>query len=1186
VKVRAAVLATMTKARLRTAIRAAEIEGVDWGDPTAMTLTLNQDPRVTASMLLRMADRTRLDEILIFLGLPTTTTFDELIELARIEDQQVDDSTDPATIPDADGGIGARVAVPGPSPDLQDIVVGALVSWEPHGLVGVVELAEHRRLRVQFDDGQRLLFSTEEPPLRRIRFSPGDLVTRGDGAMGSIQGDVTGQEIPTWKVWFGAGIANVAEMALRPAALVDPVERMRASQLGTAADFNLRAVAMDYWTQHRHNELVSLSNARVDLKPYQVSVVHRVVSNYPHRFLLCDEVGLGKTIEAAMIIKELRARGQAHRVLILAPSGLLKQWQFELKTKFNESFAIYNRNTLQVLRDKGEQSPWSATDSVIASHAWASWDERRRRQIAAVDWDLIVVDEAHHARAQKFGNSIRRTNLFRLVDSLIADRNFLRRGALLVTATPMQLHNYELYSLVEMLDPVLFASQQDFSQHVASLAGLRQLVERLETTGMPVADDRADFEESLARLLDIDAEDAAKLARTESAREIAARLRAHHRLSEVMIRNRKSQVATFQKRVAKRWEVHLSKDEDQVQQIMQGVFEEGWRLKEETNQNAVGFLMVILQKLLASSSRALLASLEKRRTRLMDSGPATDEVEAEEALEDDTEAAIVASEIVPSVDGEVGRLDEVIALLANIDIDSKARVLLANLTELFAATPEEKVLIFTEFRETQDMLAELLGRSWSVHKFHGQQSLEQKDSAVAAFRRGLGPQILVSTEAGGEGRNFQFCHVLVNYDLPWNPMKVEQRIGRLDRIGQEDTVLIFNLHVQGTIEGHILEVLEKRIKVFEDSVGALDPILGDTETDIRQALRLASEARDQRIKEIGERLEREVENARIAEREFGDFIMDAKSYKAEIVQKATGGAKPVSQEEFELFLERLLAWSHTWIGPRQDSGERNVEFHAPFTVEHPELFGGYTGMRVCLDPHVAVDSEYVEYLGFGHPIVDALVRRITEEKLDGLAAVRRIDRRLVNQPGWLFNWLVRVDGLRSIEFLYPVFVDDEGHTDESTGRELLRQSRLFPPEASREAADTSTLDEAYHAALEAVGRAKEERISIARTEAEERVAVEEARIEALFVQRTRAAEDRIRSCRATLRRFQASSDRNAQQVIPLWTANVARAEAELLAVGEDHEVALADIRNRSTPIAEFSLLNIARIEIATGEESA
>ena len=213
--------------------------------------------------------------------------------------------------------------------------------------------------------------------------------------------------------------------------------------------------------------------------------MHRVVSKYPHRFMLCDEVGLGKTIEAAMVIKELRARKQVSRVLILAPSGLQRQWQFELKTKFNERFAIYTKNTLRYLEEKGVENPWMDHDSIITSHSWASWTPERRAEIAAVPWDMVVVDEAHHARAQRHGNSVSRTNLYRLVSDLIGQPESARRAVLLLTASPMQLEYHELYSLSEMLDPILFASEEDFVEHVTSPRRTQPTGRAIEQDGIP-----------------------------------------------------------------------------------------------------------------------------------------------------------------------------------------------------------------------------------------------------------------------------------------------------------------------------------------------------------------------------------------------------------------------------------------------------------------------------------------------------------------------------------------------------------------------------------------------------------------------------------------------------------------------------------------------------------------------------
>ena len=212
-----------------------------------------------------------------------------------------------------------------------------------------------------------------------------------------------------------------------------------------------------------------------------MAVLHRVASTFPHRFLLADEVGLGKTIEAGLIIKELRARGFADRVLILAPSGIVSQWQYELKTKFNMPFAHYNRATIAFLESENPgENVWSLRDSVITSTSYAAWSEDRRREIALAGWDMVVIDEAHHARRTWQGeHKYTETNLYKLAE-MLADPDMGRaQSFLLLTATPMQLHRYELYSLIELLDPALFPTFGDFDEHADALAGLNATTESM-----------------------------------------------------------------------------------------------------------------------------------------------------------------------------------------------------------------------------------------------------------------------------------------------------------------------------------------------------------------------------------------------------------------------------------------------------------------------------------------------------------------------------------------------------------------------------------------------------------------------------------------------------------------------------------------------------------------------------------
>ena len=1059
------------------------------------------------------------------------------------------------------------------------IRAGGRIRWAAGALDGYVSRIEGRLAHAVFDNGTEQTFSIDAGVLEATPFGVGDQVMRGDGVVGVVVGNVPSESYPTVRVRFADGTSsNVAEMTLRPATLDDPIERFLANQVGTAMEFNLRSVAADLWARHLHDSLVSLSHARVDLKPHQVSVVHRVISSYPHRFLLSDEVGLGKTIEAAMIVKELRARGLARRVLILVPSGLVRQWQFELKTKFNETFAIFDRNTLQYLKSKGAKNPWTDHDSVIASQSWASWSQDRREEIAAVDWDLIIVDEAHHARRQRSGNRVTMTNLYRLVSALTSRPEFARRSVLFLTATPLQLHRHELFSLVEMLNPILFASENEFASHVQGLSGLNRLVEELAREG-PVGD----LTKRAGALLD---EHPTELEGLELG-DLIGRLRERHRLSEVLIRNRRAVIGGFQPRSAFRWDVEITEDERAVQSKMDSIIADGYREAERTQRNSVGFLMVIWQKLAASSSRALLKSLEGRRERLLQ-GEITGTLSAEEAeddLDDDRETSDITRELPSATAHELSRVDRVIELLKRINSDSKALTFAERLGYLFKENPAAKVIVFTEFRETQHMLAELCAaQGWSPHRFHGQLNPLQKDAAIDAFRVGTGPQVLVSTEAGGEGRNFQFAHILVNYDLPWNPMRVEQRIGRVDRIGQENPVTIFNFHVKGTIEGRILDVLEQRIQLFEESIGGLDPILGDAEADIRAALRATAEERDKELERVAQGLEERVRQARIAETQLKDFILDTKSYSAEIAQTALQEKQSVSQADFEQLMTALLRSVNTWVEVDRDTAERRIHFHPPFTEEHKELIEGEEKRRVCFDPRTFVDSEYVEYFGFGHPIIDAVVKRATEERHDGATAIRQIPEGTIEglRPGWQFNWLVKVGGLKPREFVHAVFVDDNGKSDHIVGADLLEHSRKFEDEESDQLLDLATLDTAHDHAHEEVRTLIDGQLDTLREETRSRVEIERVRIQRLYDNRAQAAQDRIQSCADTLERLRASDQQLQRQAIPLWEANLERAQRELASLGQDRARSLRDLAAAQMAQAEYRLLAAARIEVTTG----
>ena len=275
-----------------------------------------------------------------------------------------------------------------------------------------------RRVVVRLDSGGEQMFVWPSEVIERLELPRGQHVkVLSSNTVGVISGIRLHNGIVLYQVSLPAGGPMVMEDGVRPAAITDPIERLRAGELNSPRSTNLRLAATRLIFAYQHDELSTLGNSRVELKPHQVGVVHRVAESYPHRFILADEVWFGKTIEAGLLIRELLSRSVAKRILVLAPSGLIGQWQQELKTKFNLTFALYNRDSLAfVSNEHPGENPWTVRDLVIASTSYAAWDPARRHDIASAGWDMVIVDEAHHARRTYQGrNKDSPTNLYRLV---------------------------------------------------------------------------------------------------------------------------------------------------------------------------------------------------------------------------------------------------------------------------------------------------------------------------------------------------------------------------------------------------------------------------------------------------------------------------------------------------------------------------------------------------------------------------------------------------------------------------------------------------------------------------------------------------------------------------------------------------------------------------------------------------
>ena len=466
--------------------------------------------------------------------------------------------------------------------------------------------------------------------------------------------------------------------------------------------------------------LAGVDTEQVKLLEHQVDAAHRALFEMDGKALLADEVGLGKTIEVGMILKEMHYRETDGSVLILTPAQLAKQWQGELREKFGLEF---------VCNYDDEFQGFDAHDRIIASIDTAKSD-RHRPTVLARDWDVLVMDEAHYVKNEE-------TDRYDLIEQLTYDYAFF------LTATPIQNELTDLYNIVTLLRPGLFGSRDTFHQYF------------------------------------IDSSQDTLVNQNELQR----------RLGQVMIRNRREETdIDFTDRIIETRTFEPSEAEkdlyDAVTEYVRGAY---------SQDNGQKLVLMLLQKEVVSSPAALERTIRKQ---LDEQNELTHRDELETILD-----KIDAIESVTKQD----RL---------FDIVEEAR----NHVEM------GRVIVFTQFRATQRQVLEGLDeQGYTTHAFHGGHSSQEKEEIVDRFREEGG--VLVSTDAMNEGRNLQFCNIMVNYDLPWNPMKVEQRIGRIHRIGQKREVYVFNMGLRGTIEEYVLDRLYHKIDLFQQTVGELSTIL-------------------------------------------------------------------------------------------------------------------------------------------------------------------------------------------------------------------------------------------------------------------------------------------------------------------------------------------------------------------------
>jgi superfamily II DNA or RNA helicase len=570
---------------------------------------------------------------------------------------------------------------------------------------------------------------------------------------------------------------------------------------GDASKFKLGVEAARLGLAYEYDPYFSLSIARIDPLPHQLEAVYDYFLKLPRiRFLLADDPGAGKTIMAGLLLKELKIRGLVTRTLIVAPANLTFQWQREMKDKFRESFDVMRG---EVLRTQYGQNPWQEHNQVVTSVSWISRVEDAKESLLRSTWDLVIVDEAHKMSAY---SEDKKTLAFQIGEALSKRTDHF----LMMTATPHKgdPDNFRLF--LSLLDPDVYGD-------------IKSLEEAMRKHSAPFYLRR--LKEALVSFPDPETGDVKKL-----------------------FTNREVRTARFE----------LDGDEyDFYDALTRYVEDQSIKAaaSESTQGQALAFAMAMLQRRFSSSVYAVRRSLERmraKRTRIVEDPERFRREYVENRLPDDfdelpedeqqqivadLEGVIVAFDPA-SLREEIQRLGKLIEhakLLEQREVESKLNKLRQVLNEQrIFSDPRMKLLVFTEHKDTLDFLAgdgrdgRALGklREWglSVTQIHGGMPIGDRDAsgtrinAEREFRENC--QILVATEAAGEGINLQFCWLMINYDIPWNPVRLEQRMGRIHRYGQSKDCLIFNFVAVNTREGRVLDKLLHRLAEIKEALGS------------------------------------------------------------------------------------------------------------------------------------------------------------------------------------------------------------------------------------------------------------------------------------------------------------------------------------------------------------------------------
>ncbi|MDO8675478.1 MAG: helicase-related protein [Candidatus Omnitrophota bacterium] len=936
------------------------------------------------------------------------------------------------------------------------------------------------------------------------KFNKGDQVQRTNDSsrIGVIVDvDVLHGGIQYYKVFFdGEERPVLSEFDIRPHIEgVSPVDVLRLGHLGFFEEFQLNILYQKLSKINiLTNNLYSFNASRTNFYPYQFKPLLKFLDSFNNRVLIADEVGLGKTIEAGLIFQELKARQNLQRILVVCPSGLKDKWKMEMEHRFGEEFNIWRRPDLMRFLDKLEESYAVQSLKVIIPLETIRYRGvvERIEEIGPA-FDLVIIDEAHHMRNQ--------TTLNHRTGKVLSD---FADAMVMLTATPVQMGNRDLFNLLHILDDENFSnhqvSEELFTQNepvVLAQTCLSHIPADLERAGELLTDFFADLDKArkpYQHNLCLDVIDRMKQLKAVDQRlpeyrrqlvDIQRNVSELNFLGHILNRTRKRDVKEkIVLRQAKTVKVDLS-DKEKVFYKAVEAFVRADAKRRGIDSRVIGWMLI---NPLRRTASCISAMVEHYKQHLDNS-----EVEDDDPLDDESDEKTESK----SSGFELARnnLLEIINTWGGSTEDTKFQKFMEAIQKLKKEDGKLKIMVFAFYKATLRYLSKKLKAAGIKNLIiSGDVPYKERAALINQFKdENSSIEVLLSSRVGSEGLDFQFCDTMVNYDLPWNPMEVEQRIGRLDRIGQRSQkIRIYNMSLADTIEDRVLMRLYERIGIFERSIGGLEPIMGaqiqELVTEVLTKELSAKEQEDlvERKALILEKKEREM---RELEEKSAKFIGVDTYFEDEIarIQKTRRYITPQQLKKFILyFLERFFPKTRFEYSEKTCLGKIVADqalqgFISKCEKSHDlSRFYSTDGVEITFDSDTALQNPSIEFLNNTHPLTALILRYYQENPIHhNNAYFVKLDTNIAPKGKYFFYvFRLKIEAARHTNTIETVFIDETlneicpGEDSEVLLGEMLESGRRSE-DGSSFSIDPGYLDQSHRMALGTFLKNKEQRKS-------------------------------------------------------------------------------------------------------------